>query len=176
MHILIALAGIAITAYVWFNRVQRGAEVATDLLEAASDVKNAARRLGFRRRANQHAVEGIDDPNLAISGMAMAFLELDDLPTADTRAATDISLRKHLNMDADTASEVAILGRWFVSECGSPDAAFTRLAKKLRKIHGPASFEPLMAILNDIATSGTGTPSAKQSEALSDLARIFHLK
>jgi hypothetical protein len=69
-----------------------------------------------------------------------------------------------------------LLGRWFVAECGTPDAAFTRLAKKLRAIHGGASFESLMAILSDITAAGGGSPSSKQSDALTDLTRVFRLK
>ena len=176
MPFLIALIGIAITAYIWMNRVKRGTEIAGELMDAAGDVKNAARRFGFRRRANQHPVEGIDDPKLAIGGLAVAFLEMDDLPTTDARAQMDLSMRKHLNLDADTAQEIAILGRWFVEECHGPVQAFPRLAKKLHKMDGASYFDDLMAILNDMTHTSAGGPSTRQSEALSDLARVFRLK
>lgn len=176
MHILIAILGIVVAAVVWFNRAQRASEVATDLIGTASDVKNAARRFGFKRRSNQHPVESIDDPKLAIGGLATAFLEMDDLPTAEMRSLMDISLRKHLRMDAKTAEEVAVLGHWFVEECKGPVTAFPRLAKKLRKIDGSDSFEPLMAVLKDITEAGGGTPSARQSDALTELARVFRLQ
>lgn len=176
MHIIIALAGLAVTAYIWINRARRGADVAGELINAAADVKNAARRFGFRRRANQHPVEGIDDPKLAIGGLAMAFLEMDDLPTAEARSQTDLALRKHLKIDGQTAQEIAVLGRWFVEECHGPQAGFSRLAKKLKNIDGAASFEPLMAILKDITQAGGGTPSARQSDALTELARVFRLQ
>jgi len=176
MHILIALVGIAISAYIWLNRAQRASDVAGDLIGAANDVKNAARRFGFRRRSGQHVVEGIDDPSLAIGAIAMAFWELDDLPTADARAHTDLSLRKHLGIDAETAQEIAILGRWFVEESGGPTQGFERLTRKLRKLDGGGSFQTLMVVLGDITAIGGGTPSARQSEALSELARIFRLQ
>lgn len=176
MPLLLALIGIAITAYVWFNRAQRVSHVAGDLINVAADVRNAARRFGFRKRANRHPVEGIDDPKLVIGAMATAFLELDDLPNAEARSLTDLSLRKHLNLDAATAQEITVLGRWFVEECKGPVPAFPRLAKKLKVIDGAASFETLMAVLKDVAEAGGGAPSARQSDALTELARIFRLQ
>ena len=176
MPILIALIGATITAYVWMNRAKRGADIAGDLIGAASDVKNAARRFGFRRSANQHPVEGIDDPKLAIGGLAVAFLEMDDLPTSDARAQMDMSLRKHLGLDAATAQEITVLRRWFVEECRGPVQAFPRLAKKLYRLDGASYFNDLMAVLTDITLISDGGPSTRQSEALSDLARIFRLK
>ncbi len=175
MHIIIALVGIILGAIIWFNRAQRAADVAGDLIGAAADVKNAARRFGFRRRANQHPVQGIDDPQLAIGGLASAFLEMDDLPTTEARQTMDIALRKHLQVDAETAQELAIMGHWFVEECNGPVPAFPRLAKKLKELDGGASFQPLMAVLKDVAEAGGGSPSQRQSEALSDLGRVFRL-
>ena len=176
MHIIIAIIGIAISAYVWMNRAQRASHVAGDLINAAADVKNAARRFGFRRRANQPPVEGIDDPKLAIGGLAVAFLEMDDLPTAEARAKTDHALRKHLDMDGETAQEVTVLGRWFVEECQGPVQAFPRLAKKLKALDGANSFQPMMAVLADITAATGATPSARQSDALAQIARIFRLQ
>lgn len=176
MPILLALIGIAVGVYFWMERAKRTADVASDLMDAGRDLKNAARRFGFRRRANQHPVEGVAEPNLAIGGLAVAFLELDDLPTAEGRAATDIALRKHLNLDAHSAEEMTVLGRWLVSECGGALAAFPRLAKKLRQLDGAASFDKLMSVLGDISAATGGTPSTRQSEALADLARVFNIK
>ncbi|MGC1494294.1 MAG: hypothetical protein WA790_00685 [Sulfitobacter sp.] len=176
MPILLALIGAAITAYVWMNRAKRGAEIANDLIGVAAELKNAPRKYGFRRRANQHPVDGIDEPDLALGGLAVAFLEMDDLPTTEARAQMDVSLRKHLHLDAEKAQEVTVMGRWFVEECHGPVQAFPRLAKRLYKIDDAAHFNDLMAVLTDITQSSAGGPSPRQSDALSDLARIFRLK
>ena len=173
MPFIIALLGLAVAAYFWMNRARRGGEIAADLMDMGADVKNAARRFGFRRKANQHPVDSIDDPNLAIGGLAAAFLELDDLPTSDARAKMDISLRKHLKLTGEEAQEVAVLGRWFVETCGGASPAFERLAKKLRHLEGGASFEVLMGILNDCANASAQGASARQRDVLGDLARIF---
>lgn len=177
MHILLALVGLATAAYFLIVRARTGAQVATELLDVAQDVRSAARRFGFRRRTNQHPVDGIDDPKLAIAGLATAFLELDDLPTADQRAALDLSLRKNLDIDAPTAQEIEVLGRWFVESCNGPVAAFPRLSKRLRTIDGGASFPTLMTVLGEItAASQSASPSNRQSDALTGLSRIFRLR
>lgn len=177
MHILLALAGLATAAYFIVIRARTGAEVATELIDMAADVRAAARRFGFRRRTNQHPVDGVDDPNLAIGALATAFLELDDLPTADQRTALDLSLRKHLDVDGGTAQEIAVLSRWLVESCTGPAAAFPRLAKRLRTVDGGASFPALMQVLGDVtAASQNAKPSHRQSDALAELSRIFRLK
>jgi hypothetical protein len=176
MHIILALVGLAVAGLIWFNRAQRAADVATDLIDVAGALKNAPRRFGFRRRANQHPVEGIEDPKLAIGALAQAFLELDDLPTTEARTKTDHALRKHLAIAGETAQELTVLGRWLVEECQGPVSAFPRLARKLKAIDGADHFDDLMAVLTDITQATGGTPSARQTDALTELARIFRLK
>jgi len=175
MHIVLAVIGVAVAAYVWMMRAQRGAQAAGELMDMAADVKNAARRFGFRRRAGQHPVNSIEDPKLAIGALAAAYIELDDLPTADARARVDISLRKRLNIDGAAAQEIAILGRWLVTECGGAEPAFPRLAKKLKAIDGAHSFDLLMAVLGDAGQTKGSMPSPRQSQALGDLAQIFRM-
>jgi hypothetical protein len=173
MPFILALLAAAGAAYFWYIRAQRAADIATELMDVATDVRNAARRFGFRRRANQHPVESIDDPKIAIGAMGIAFLEMDDLPTADARAATDIALRKHLNISAEEAEEVAILGHWLVEECNGAVQAFPRLAKKLRRMEHPPALETLMNVVQDITAATGGEPSRRQAEALQDLNHIF---
>ena len=81
MHILLGILGLATAAYFLIIRARRGAEMASEVLDVADDIRAAARRFGFRRQHNQHAVDSIDDPVLAIAGLGTAFIALDDLPT-----------------------------------------------------------------------------------------------
>src|SRR5690606_37386363 len=87
MPILIALIGVLGVAYVWYWRMKSAAQITSDLADVAGDVMAAARRFGFRRRTNLHPVESVDDPKLAIAGLAVAYLELAGLPTAEQRSA-----------------------------------------------------------------------------------------
>ena len=173
MPFILAILGAIAAGYIWYLRTRTAASVAQDLAGAASDVLNAARRFGFRRRANVHPVESIDDPNLAIAALGSAFLELDDLPTAEQRAALLRALQSHTYQDLSGAEESLILGRWLVGECNGAEPAVTRLARRLAKLDRKGAFEPAMAVLRDVAAAGSGTLSRRQKEALDEIARAF---
>lgn len=173
MQIVLGILGLAVAAYFLVLRARLGAEVASDVMGMAGDVAAAARRFGFRRRYDQHPVESVDEPNLAIAALATAFVALDDLPTAEDRTRLDIALRKHLNLDASGAEEIEVLGQWLVSECKGAEPAIPRLAKRLYKIDGGASFATLMEVIQ----SASKTPlSTRQSEALNDIKQAFRLQ
>ncbi len=177
MPILIAILGILSAAAYYIFRVRNAADAAGDLMDMANDVRLAARRFGFKRKTNIHPVEAIEDSSIAIAGIASAFLELDDLPTSDQRSALVRSMRDVLNLSAQDADELSILGRWMVADCGTPDAAISRLSRKLVRLSGQESLTPLLAIVNGTLTggeSGTGL-NAKQRDALDDVKRAFRI-
>ena len=174
MPFLIALAGIAAAVYFFVIRARNAADVAHDVVDMANDVRLAARRFGFVRRTNVHPVESIDDPRLAIAALATAFLELDDLPTAEQRAALTLQLRTTLRADTAEAEEMSVLGHWFVSECGGPQPAIARLSRKLMKQDGVAQVDPLLTVLGKI--TGPAGLSDKQRDALDDIKRAFRIK
>lgn len=175
MHIVIAAVGLLVTIYVFFIRARNTGHVAADLTDVANDVRLAARRFGFRRQTNVHPVETIEDPKLAVGAIATAFLELDDLPTREQRAALQGALRDAYGLDGKGAEEVTILGHWFVSECGGPEQAITRLARKLYKLDGADSFQPLLGILNTTMASGSGALNPGQRSALDEVKRAFRI-
>ncbi len=175
---VILAAVAAITAVLFFIlRARNAANAATDLLDMANDVRLAARRFGFRRQTNLHPVESIEDANIAIAGIASAFLELDDLPTADQREALAWELSKGLNVSKDDADELCILGRWMVSECGGADPAISRLSRKLFRMDGSGRFGPLLTVISGtLSQSASGGLNTKQTEALDDVKRAFKIK
>lgn len=174
MPFLIALAGIA-AAIVWYIiRARNAAEAAGDLVDMANDVRLAARRFGFRRRSAGHPVEDIEDANLAIAAAAIAFQELDGLPTQEDRDLLTLQLRKVLRMQAETAEEAVVIGRWLVAQCGTADAALARLTRKLYKLDGTASLEPLMDVIK--GSLPNGLLSVRQRDALETVTRTYKLK
>ena len=118
MPFILSILGVLAAAYYWMYRMRGAAEMAGELADVASDVLSAARRFGFKRKLNLHPVESIEDPNLAIAGIAVSFLELDDFPTTAHRDALNVQLRSQLRVDQPTADELIILGRWFMTESG----------------------------------------------------------
>lgn len=175
MPFILGLVGIIVAAYFWSVRARNARVVAEDLVGMAGDVMIAARRFGFRRRANIHPVESLDDADAAIAAVGIAFLELGGLPSVEQQNALIRSLQSHLGQGHDQAQEAVILGRWLVSECGGAQAGFDRLARRLYKLRGHAGFEPLMLVLRDVGQAA-GNLSPRQSEALAQLSSVFRLR
>lgn len=176
MPYLIALFGIVIGAYIWIQRARTAAEATQELAGVAQDVLAAAKRFGFRRKQNLHPVDSLEEPDVAIAGAGMAFLELGGLPTAEQQDKLIVSLQTHLGQSHNKAEEAAILGRWLVTECGGAQAGLTRMARRLYKLRGRDSFQPLMAVLKDVVAAGRdGAVSARQSEALAEIAALYRI-
>jgi hypothetical protein len=176
MPYLIALFGLVIGAYFWIQRARMAAQATQDLAGVAQDVIAAARRFGFRRRHDMHPVEALDDPDVAIAGAGVAFLELGGLPSTEQQDKLIAALQSHLGQSRDKAEEAAILGRWLVNESGGAQPGLDRLTKRLYKLKGAQSFQPLMSVLKDVAAaSRDGSVSTRQREALEAIARLFRI-
>jgi hypothetical protein len=176
MPYLIALIGLVVGAYFWVQRARMAAEATNELMGVAQDVMAAARRFGFRRKLNLHPVESLEDPDVGIAGAGIAFLELGGLPTADQQDKLIVSLQSHLGQSHNKAEEALILGRWLVAESGGAQQGLERLTRRLYKLRGHQVFQPLMAVLKDVAAAGRdGTVSARQREALEEIAVLFRI-
>ena len=173
MPFILALISIAAAAYFWINRAHNAGEIAGEVLDMANDVRLAARRFGFKRKTNLHPVESIEDPRLAIAAIGAAFLELDNLPTAESRARLTVQLRTVLRADAEEAQEMEVLGRWFMSECGGSEPAIARISRKLYKLGGAEQMEPLITVLKGTVKDELST---KQRDALDDIQRAMRVR
>ncbi|MEX0303065.1 MAG: hypothetical protein AB3N24_11630, partial [Leisingera sp.] len=165
-----ALAVLA-AVYIWVIRARNATEAAHEILDAANDVRLAARRFGFRRRNNTHPAEGIEDDRVALAGLAASLLELQDYPTAEQKEAMIRGLRDQLSIPHSEAEELAVLGRWITQQCGTPDQAVTRLTRRLYKLSQQNRFAALAKILKGFAKFGDGSLSDKQKAALEEIAR-----
>ncbi|MEO9514163.1 MAG: hypothetical protein ABJG55_00300 [Paracoccaceae bacterium] len=170
MHIILGIIGLATAAYFLIMRARHGAEIAHELLDVADDIRAAARRFGFRRKGNQHPAESIDDPQVALAGVATAFIALDDLPTANARKKLEASIARNLDLSQSEANELCVLGQWLVEQSGGPTSGLTRLAKRQKRINGNDDFATLSTILQGTLT---GELSTRQTEALQELNNIF---
>lgn len=174
MPYFIAFLGLVGAAYFWAVRARNAGHVAQDLADMAGGVMGAARRLGFRRRANVHPVESIEEPALAIAALGTAFMELGGLPSREEQDALSMALQHHTHRSAKDAEDAMILGRWLVTECNGPEPAITRLSRRLAKLDRAGSLTPLMGVLNDTALAARGGRlSERQKEALAEIARAL---
>jgi len=171
MPLLIALIGIIAAAYFWANRTRQARNAVGSAADMAHDVRLAARRFGFTRQMNIHPVESSEEPRLAIAAIATSFIELDDLPTVERREKLVLQVQSHLNADAAEAEEMAVLGRWFMTECGGAQQAISRISRKLYKLGGSGQIDLLLAVLQGAV--GDGELSARQRDAVEDIHRAL---
>jgi len=141
--------------------------------DAATMIKNAPRKLAFRKQTNAHPVEGIDDPRIAICAIAQSFIELDKLPTQEQRQKLHVNLRAKLRCSEDEAEEMEVLGRWLMNQCKGADQAITRLGRRLYKIDGDTSWDTLQDIPGGLVD---GDLSQGQIDAITELKRAMNKK
>lgn len=175
MPVIIAILGAIGAAIIYYIRSRGPVNSGRDLIEAANDVRLAARRFGFKRNANRHPAEDIEDPKVAIGGIAVAFLEMDSLPSREARIAMTHEMQIATHVSLSDAEELTILGRWLMTECGGPEQAVARLSRKLYKLRGAEQLAPLMQVLNAIGTTSTDGLSDRQRDALDDIKTAFKL-
>ena len=168
--IMMALAAIGGAIWWWVRSNPR--EALNVAQNTAETVRNAPRKLAFRKQMNAHPVEGIDDYRIAICALAQAFLELDDLPTREQRQALDVKLRSNLRCTAEESEEMQVLGRWLIGQSGGADQSITRLARRLYALDGDASWDVLQTILTSLVE---GQLSPAQASAVEDMRRAMHI-
>jgi hypothetical protein len=165
MPILILIL-TAIGGAIWWwvrNNPREALDTAQDM---ATTVRNAPRRLAFRKQTKEHPVEGIDDPRIAVGAIAQAFAELDDLPTKELRDRLHVLVRSKLRWSEEEAREMEGLGHWLVEQCQDPNQAIVRLSRRLFKIDGDASWDLLQDVLMGVVE---GELSHRQTEAVEDI-------
>ena len=173
MHIILGIIAAAAGIYYFLIRARHTIEVADEVADMAQTALGAARRFGFRRQANKHPVECTKEPELAVAGLASAYLALDSYPTEEARQNLLLGLQSTFDVSLKEAEEMATLGQWFVNECNGPDPAISRLSRKLHRLAGAEGLVNAMSVISGIAkTSGTD-PSEKQIDALADIKRAF---
>lgn len=175
MPFILALLGAAAAVFFYVNRARNAANAVSDIADVANDVGLAIRRFGFKRRANTHPVDDIDSVGLAVAGIALSFVSLDGPPLQNDQDMIQRTLENRYGMNETASQEAMVLGRWFIGECGNATMAFERITKRLFKIGGVETVEGLMAVLSATASDGDIPFTTRQSEAISDVKRIFRL-
>lgn len=172
MHILIAiLAAVGGAIWWWIRANPRDALSVAD--DAVTLVRNAPRKIAFRRQTREHPVEGVDDTRLAITAIALAFLNLDDLPTRDDLQRLTLVLRKHFKLSAEEAEEMEVLAKWLQTQCGGAAECVSRVGRRLYKIDGSQSWDELTEVMQQALGEDL---SPRQRDALEDLRVILKIR
>lgn len=169
MHIVL-LALTAIGGAIWWWVRANPREAIGTAADLATTVRNAPRRLAFRKQTNAHPVEGIDDPRIAITAIAQAFIELDTLPTKEQRDLLAYAMSGELDCTAEEVTEIEVLGRWLVTQCQGAELAVPRLARRLKKIDDGRSWDRLLGVLGHLVQDEL---SSSQESAIEDMKLAF---
>lgn len=169
MPILIAIL-TAIAGAIWWWARNNPRDAIHTAQDVATTIKNAPRKLAFRRQTNAHPVEGIDDPRIAICAIAQSFLELDTLPTIEQRNQLHMLLRSKLRCTDEEAQEMEVLGRWLVTQCNGAREAVPRLGRRLKKIDEGREWDRMQDVLMPLVE---GNLSPAQVDAIDDLRIAF---
>lgn len=171
MHIIAILIALVGGLAVWYWRIKMAREAGSQVLDAANDVRLAARRLMYKHKHNTHPADSVEDPRLAASGIAVAVATMDaPISQAEIAALTrgaceifDISEREALDMVS--------FGRWVSDQCGTNDEAVRRLVKVVAKQAGPEAGPDLVRLVSDVATAGGHDLGAEEADALDTIRR-----
>lgn len=166
MPLLIALLGAIAAAAFWYYRVQAAKDMANDLVDAANDVRLAARRFGYMRRKNVHVADAVEDARVAAAGIVIAIAGHDS--TVGEREISDLErqAQSKFNVDKAEAKELVTLARWVVDQCTSRDEAIRRLARRVRDLAGAEAAPDLAEMIDRVAgRSGTLSGEAAFSKA-----------
>ena len=176
MPIILTALGLLASFYFYYMRARGAARAASDIVDVIGDAGAAVRRFRFKRRANVHPVESVEEPEIAIAALAAAFVELDRMPTKDLWDRLSEVIGQEFQVSRDEAEELSVLGRWLVAQCGTAPAAVTRLSKKLYRLSGSASATPLLVIVQNTLAPQGGDLSDQQREALHDVQRALRIQ
>lgn len=174
MPVLLAILSALTVAGIWYYRMQAAKDAADTLLDAANDVRLAARRFGFNMRHKSHPADNVDDPRLAAAGIVLAIAGMDSDLTEDELDALNRQCQSKFDISADEAEEIIILGRWLVGQCVNKDEAVRRLTRRVVEKAGPAAAPDLLDMISQVAGSGLDIDRAQ--DALATIRRLFGIR
>lgn len=172
MPIALTILAALTAAYVWYLRMSAARDAAETLVEAANDVRLAARRFGFRRKMNVHPADSVDDARIAAIGIVSATAQMDrswdrdmsDLIVRQAQSIFDVGLAE--------AEELTILGKWLAEQSATKHEIVRRLSKRLATLAGPEALPDLERMVAAV-TSRDGGLSENVEEALTTIRRLI---
>jgi uncharacterized tellurite resistance protein B-like protein len=169
LHILLGILGVLSAAMIWYWRVKQVGEAASELTNAANDVRLAIKRFGYLRGRKTHPADCVDDARLAAAGIVAAIASMDaplsqaeiDLLTAEAGAV--------FNVDSAEAVDIATFGRWNAGQCNNPEDAVRRLTKIIRTKAGAGL--DLISMVEKVATADGIGLDERETDALEAIRR-----
>lgn len=154
MPILIALLAIIGGVWFWIQRARQAGRAVEDIAGLVGDAASAARRFSYRRRANEHPAEGIDDHRVA--GAGLLFLAAADEGPVTQAEETEIlrQLQSGYGVLLDEARELLTLARWLADPSRGPDEMARLLVRRYAQLGAPRDVEILAGMLTSVGAVG----------------------
>lgn len=153
MPILIAIITIAGAAWFWFNRARNARDAIHGIADLAGDAASAARRFSYKRRANEHPADGVDDVRVAgASLLYLAAIEDGALSQAEEHEILR-QVQNGYGVMLDDARELLSLARWLADQ-RAPDEMIRRLVRKAVALGGRDDTARLVAMLEELKKTG----------------------
>lgn len=148
--LLAAIAGV----YFWSNRARAAKNAAHDLADLVGDAASAVRRYQYRRKANQHPADSIEDPKIAAAALMYLAAHEDGAVTQSEEVAIVKQLQSGYGVFTDEARELLALGRWMAEQSHNPDEMVRRLVRKFVQLGSGDDVAVLSALLAEVGAAG----------------------
>ncbi|MHA7773137.1 TerB family tellurite resistance protein [Roseibium sp. M-1] len=172
MHILLAALGILAAAAFWIYRIRRVADNTRVVLDAAQEVKAAARRFGFKTRANQHPVDGIDDPRVSGAALLVLVAETDGGISKAEQDAILGQLQSVFSMPLGEAEELFMFAKWLANRNSNPDDMIRRLIKRTVNLGGRDTLPDMIRMVRAVGMADTGTMTDDTAQVIEKLKQL----
>lgn len=170
MGILLAIVSAigVVVALLW--RLNQASDAARGAMEAASDIRGMSRGFLWRRKANIHPMEKLDDPREAVVAMLAAVAEYDGPITPEEQTAILAQITGKFGASRRQAEEMLTHGRWMAKDVGDLASFLRRPMKLLRDGCDQEQKADIIAMLRKIA-SINGAGDDVVTNAIDQLAR-----
>lgn len=166
MHILLGLIAIIGGVVFWIWRIRNAATVAREVVDVADDVRAAVRRFGYRRHADKHPLDAVEDPRLAVAGILAAIAKMDGDYTREQMTTIQSECARVFEATPKDAEDFASYGRWLAHQLSNPDEVVRRLARSLSGALGPEERAQFLDMVERVA--------AVEGGGISDPQRLAH--
>ncbi|MEM8742806.1 MAG: hypothetical protein AAGE13_15100 [Pseudomonadota bacterium] len=131
MPLLLLVLGALGAGLFWYYRIRNAAEATREITEMASDVQSAARRFGFKRRADIHPADAVDDARLVGAALALVIAAHERIIGADGHRRLSDICRDAFDCTQNEAEEIVVFARWLEAQFSNRDEAARRLTRRL---------------------------------------------
>ncbi|MEL7026042.1 MAG: hypothetical protein AAGO57_02270 [Pseudomonadota bacterium] len=165
--VLAAVALVAFGALLFWRRAifpRKTADIPASVQDLASTTD---------RRAGDHAADRIEDPRLAVAGLAAAIAQIDRPWSAKTEAQLNSACQQVFGLPHEDAVETAAFAKWLSDRADTYPEMVDRLSIRLMQISSERTRIDLSAFLRAMFSDKSGKLSPVAEDALQSVGRVL---